>query len=95
MTDTQSPKPAEQDPEYLDEAHGLMCRALEGRGIRVEDRQTMASDILDALAAAGWHLLTAEDSEKLLSAYVLQEVRAGRVTRVSDQLAAEVGGDDA
>lgn len=73
-----SVKPAEQDGEYLHEAHQIIAEALACGG-PVEDELDAATAVLDALAAEGWHLLTAEDAEKVLGAYVLQEVRAGRV----------------
>ena len=65
---------AEQDGEYLHDAHVVIAEALANGG-PVEDELDAASDVLDALAREGWHLFNVEDSEKLLAAYAMQEFR--------------------
>ena len=68
-------KRAEQDGEYLHDAHVVIAAALAevaGPGMPTED---WASWVLDALAEKGWHLLTYEDAETMLNAYVLSTVR--------------------
>lgn len=69
---------AEQDGEYLHEARNVVMAALadfdpdaRGEGFW----QDIADGVLDRLADHGWHLLTYEDAEKMLNAYVLGQVR--------------------
>lgn len=68
-------KPAEQDGEYLHHAHVIITAAL----AEVTDPDTATEDwatwVLDHLAAAGWHLINADDAERMLAAYVMGQAR--------------------
>lgn len=68
----------EQDPEYLHEAHVVLCRALadgDGKFTSPDDWMEVATDLLDALQAAGWALVTEQDFDAMQSAYVMQALR--------------------
>lgn len=88
--------PADQSPEYLAPAKNIIAHRLFGQtGLMMGQAQLAAAGVLSSLAAAGWHLLNAEDAEKMLGAYVLHQIRGGRYTvplpgpgLTSDELAA-------
>ena len=67
-------KQADQDGEYLHAAHVIISEALAAGG-PVEEEHGAATAVLDALAAAGWHLFTYDDAEKMLGAYLMQKLR--------------------
>lgn len=68
MTPTRRQR-AKQAPEYLAPAAEVIDAALE------RWNYPNSADVLDALAEAGWHLLTYEDAEQMLNAYVMQAIR--------------------
>lgn len=72
-------KRADQAGEYLHDAHVVIVAALTKIIEPDQDGHDMATWVLDALAEAGWHLLTADDAEKMLGAYLLQQVRTGPI----------------
>jgi hypothetical protein len=69
------PRPAEQDGEYLHDAHVIIAAALAEVLDDGDDQLDRATWVLDKLAEAGWWLVNAEDHEKLIDAYVMQAIR--------------------
>lgn len=67
---------AEQDAEYLAPTRPIIVDAVRKALMSSHpDDLVVADAVLDALADAGWHLLTYEDAEAMLNAYVMQKLR--------------------
>lgn len=68
------PLRADQDGEYLHEAHVVIADAL----AQIDfdgDAHDAATWILEALADKGWHLFNYSDAKNLLTDYILGRVR--------------------
>jgi len=71
---TTEPRRAEQDGEYLHDAHVVIAAALSDV-IEEPIAHDYATWVLDALADAVWHLYTYDDAQSLLADHVLSRVR--------------------
>lgn len=69
-------EPTDQQPDYLADAKRILMHRLFGStGLMMGQAETVAQELIDALAQEGWRLINGKDFKAMASAYVMEQLR--------------------